>query len=258
MNNVKVIENISYNETIGDAGKLDIYLPKNSKGAPLLIYFHGGGLEAGDKKDDRGMYLEVAEQGIIVVSANYRMYPDFGFPVYLEDASAAVACALECVKNHTKYGQVWIGGISAGGYISMMLHFAKDYLAKQCVDESLIRGYIFDAGQPTTHFNVLRERGMDTGAIRVDEAAPIFYLTEKYVANPRQKYFVICAENDFPGRPEQNQMLIKAMIVHGCDEKQITYKVMNNFTHAQYVWTKDENGHYPYATMIGAFITKNQ
>ena len=28
---------------------------------------------------------------------------------------------------------------------------------------------IGDAGQPTTHFNVLRERGMDTGAIRVDK-----------------------------------------------------------------------------------------
>jgi len=146
MNNVKVIENISYNETIGDAGKLDIYLPKNSKGAPLLIYFHGGGLEAGDKKDDRGMYLEVAEQGIIVVSANYRMYPDFGFPVYLEDASTAVACALECVKNYTKYGQVWIGGISAGGYISMMLHFAKDYLAWLAKNQNNISNFIIVGG----------------------------------------------------------------------------------------------------------------
>ena len=90
MGNVKIIENITYNEAINEAGKLDIYLPENSKGAPLLIYFHGGGLESGDKVDDRGMYLELAEQDIIVVSANYRMYPDFGFPVYLEDAAAAV------------------------------------------------------------------------------------------------------------------------------------------------------------------------
>jgi len=256
MNDVKVIENITYNEAIGEAGKLDIYLPEGSKNAPLLIYFHGGGLEAGDKTDDTGMLKELASKNIIVVSPNYRMYPNFGYPAYLEDAAAAVACALKCVKEYAEYGQVWIGGISAGGYISMMLHFAKDFLGKCGVDESLVHGYIFDAGQPTTHFNVLRERGMDTAAIRVDEAAPVFYLTENYKANPHQKYFVICAENDFPGRPEQNQMMIKAMIVHGCDESQITYKEMKGFTHAQYVGMPDENGHYPYAAMLGEFILK--
>lgn len=254
MSKVTIIENITYNEALSESGKLDIYLPENAKGAPLLIYFHGGGLEAGDKADDRGMYLEVAEQGIIVVSPNYRMYPDYGFPAYLEDAAAAVACALKCVKEYADYGQVWIGGISAGGYISMMLHFAKDFLKNCGVDESLIHGYIFDAGQPTTHFNVLRERGMDTAAIRVDEAAPIYYLTEKYVANPQQKYLVICAENDFIGRPEQNQMMIKTMIAHGCEESRIDYKTMMGFTHAQYVGMQAEDGHYPYAVMIGEYI----
>lgn len=254
MANVRIIENIAYDVAIGEAGKLDIYLPEESAGAPLLIYFHGGGLESGDKTDDTGMLKELASNNIIVVSPNYRMYPDFGFPAYLEDSAAAVACALKRVKEYAEYGQVWIGGISAGGYISMMLHFAKDFLRKYGVDESLIHGYIFDAGQPTTHFNILRERGMDTAAIRVDEAAPIFYLTEKYKANPQQKYFVICAENDFPGRPEQNQMLIKAMIVHGCDESQIIYKIMKGFTHAQYVGMQAEDGHYPYAAMIGEFI----
>lgn len=257
MSNVTIIENLTYDEAIGNAGKLDIYLPENSKGAPLLIYFHGGGLEAGDKADDRGMYQELAEQDIIVISPNYRMYPDFGYPAYLEDAAAAVACALKCVKDYANYGQVWIGGISAGGYISMMLHFAKDFLKNCGVDESMVHGYIFDAGQPTTHFNVLRERGMDTAAIRVDEAAPIYYLTEQYKANLDQKFWVICAENDFIGRPEQNQMLIKAMIAHGCEEKQIDYKVMKGFTHAQYVGMSDKNGHYPYAAMIGEYITKN-
>ena len=124
MSDVKIIENIIYKEETREAGKLDIYLPENSKGAPMLLYFHGGGLESGDKADDRGMYLELATQDIIVVSANYGMYPEVGFPAYLEDAAAAVSYSLKCVKEYADYGQVWIGGISAGGYISMMLHFA--------------------------------------------------------------------------------------------------------------------------------------
>ena len=124
------------------------------------------------------------------------------------------------------------------------------------MEESQIHGYIFDAGQPTTHFNVLRERGVDTAAVRVDEAAPIYYLTEPYTANLQQKFLVISAGDDIPGRKEQNELLIRTMIAHGYEEEQITYKVMEGFTHAQYVWTRDEDGHYPYATILGKFIAE--
>ena len=44
------------------------------------------------------------------------------------------------------------------------------------VDTDFISGYISDSAQMTTHFNVLRERGLDTRLERIDEAAPLFYL----------------------------------------------------------------------------------
>lgn len=256
MAKVKVIENLIYQEGMAEDGKLDIYLPEGAENAPLLIYFHGGGLEMGDKADDRTMYTELAEQNIIVVSANYRMYPHIGYPVFIQDAAKAVAYSLECVKEYAEYGRVWIGGISAGGYLSMMLHFATDFLKEVGVDEAQIGGYIFDAGQPTVHFNVLRERGMDTQAVRVDEAAPIYYLTDPYTANLQQKFLVISADNDIPGRQEQNELLVKTMITHGYEPEQITYKLMEGFTHAAYVGQKDEEGHYPYAAFLGAYINE--
>lgn len=256
MTNVKVIENLTYQEGMAEAGKLDIYLPEGVQNAPLLIYFHGGGLETGDKTDEKMMYKELAEQNIIVVSANYRMYPHIGYPVYIQDAAKAVAYSLEQVKEYATYGKVWIGGISAGGYLAMMLHFATNFLADCGVDEAQIGGYIFDAGQPTVHFNVLRERGMDTQAVRVDEAAPIYYLADPYVANLQQKFMVISSDDDIPGRQEQNELLIKTMIIHGYEEEQITYKVMEGYTHAQYFGEKGEDGHYPYAAMLGAYINE--
>lgn len=253
---VKLIENLVYDAEIKEAGLLDIYLPQVSgdEKLPLLIYFHGGGLESGDKADDRDMYLELAAWGIIVVSANYRMYPQVGYPVFIEDAAKAVAYGLHCVKEYAEYGPVWIGGISAGGYLSMMLHFAPKFLADCGVDETHMAGYIFDAGQPTVHFNVLRERGIDTQAVRVDEAAPIYYLAEPYTANLQQHFLVVSAENDMPGRCQQNELLIKTMMTHGYEQEQITYKLMEGFTHAEYVWTKDEDGHNPYAAMLGEYI----
>ena len=254
MKQVKVFENLIYHKETGKAGMLDVYLPEQADGAPLLIYFHGGGLESGDKWDDHGMYMELVEQGIIVVSANYRMYPEAGYPVYLQDAARAVAYSLHKVKEYASYGTVWIGGISAGGYISMMLHFAKGFLEECGVDEAMIDGYLFDAGQPTTHYNILRERGIDTQAIRVDEAAPLYYLTAPYVANLNQKFLVITASDDIPGRKEQNALLVETMLQYGYEKEQITCKRMEGFTHAAYVGQKDEEGHYPYAEFIGAYI----
>ena len=257
---VKLVENLVYDIEIGRDGQFDLYVPQvvQGKKVPLLIYFHGGGLESGDKADDRNMYTELAGLGILVASANYRMYPQVGFPVFIEDAAHAVAGILKQIKTYADYGQTWIGGISAGGYLSMMLHFEPAFLAKHGVEENSITGYIFDAGQPTVHFNVLRERGLDTGAVRVDEAAPIYYLTEPYEANLQQHFLVLTAENDIPGRPEQTELLIKTMLTHGYEKEQITYKVMPGFGHAAYVWTKDEQGSYPYAKLLGDYINGKQ
>jgi hypothetical protein len=46
------------------------------------------------------------------------------------------------------------------------------------------------------------------------------------------------------------------MIIHGYEEEQITYKVMEGYTHAQYFGEKGEDGHYPYAAMLGAYINE--
>ncbi len=256
MYEVRQIENVVYDTEIGNAGLLDIYLPQmpNNAKTPVLVYFHGGGLESGDKCDDRNLYLELASKGLVVVSANYRMYPHVGFPVFIEDAAKAVSYTISHIQEYTSYDSIWIGGISAGGYLSMMLHFAPSYLSSYGVQEDKIAGYIFDAGQPTVHFNVLRERGIDTGAVRIDEAAPLYYLSNPYQANTSQRFLIISAEKDIPGRKEQNELLLRTMETHGYQKEQIEYRIMPDFTHAAYVSAHDEQGHYPYTDILLHFI----
>ena len=53
MDFVKAVKNIIYQDKINNAGKLDLYLPENKKCIALLIFFHGGGLEEGDKEDNK-------------------------------------------------------------------------------------------------------------------------------------------------------------------------------------------------------------
>ncbi len=251
---VKIVENQCYRSGNQKDSVLDIYLPEQESCKALLIYFHGGGLEEGDKADEKGIYMELASKGIAVVSANYRMYPNAQYPQYIEDAAEAVAWSMTNVKNYIAFEKVFIGGISAGAYISMMLYFQPKFLAECKVERDRIKGFIFDAGQPTVHYNVLRERGEDTNSVQIDEAAPLFYLKGECAHNKDVTFLIMVSDHDIVGRKEQNELLIRTMETHGYDINQITYEVIEGYEHVGYVNVVDENNQYPYAEKIYRFL----
>ena len=82
---MRIINDVTYG-----ASSLDLVLP-DVMPAPLFLYFHGGGLEAGDKIDFREHALLLAKRGIASASANYRMYPSARFPEFIRDAAEATA-----------------------------------------------------------------------------------------------------------------------------------------------------------------------
>ena len=49
--------------------KLDVYYPTDQKDAPVVVWFHGGGLEGGSKYIDQ----ELRNCGYVVVAPNYRL-----------------------------------------------------------------------------------------------------------------------------------------------------------------------------------------
>ena len=51
--------------------KLDIYYPENKKDFSTIVWFHGGGMEGGNKF----ILKELREQGFAVVAVNYRLSP---------------------------------------------------------------------------------------------------------------------------------------------------------------------------------------
>jgi len=59
------------------------------------------------------------------------------------------------------------------------------------------------------HFNVLRERGMDTRLERIDEAAPLYYLSASI---PLPRLLLICYEDDLPCRVTQNRLMLESIL----------------------------------------------
>ncbi|MEI6579913.1 MAG: alpha/beta hydrolase, partial [Eubacteriales bacterium] len=199
------VRNIVYDETIGEAGKLDLYLPDGIENCPVLVYFHGGGLEGGDKCDMLPFFRELQKNGIAVVSANYRMYPCAKFPEFILDCASVVSWVKNKSHRYACFGEIFVGGSSAGAYLAMMLFFDKYYLGEHGIDPNELAGYLFDAGQPTVHFNVLRERGLDNRLVRIDEAAPLYFIEHEY-ENPQSlpTILIFVADNDMANRLEQN------------------------------------------------------
>lgn len=149
---------------------LDIYYPDTDKGFATLIWFHGGGLESGNKELLDGF----RRQGFAVVSVNYRLFPQGKCPDYLYDAAQAVAWTFE---NISRYGgtpdQIYVSGHSAGGYLTLMMALAKEYTEAFGLDADRIAKAYPISGQTVTHYTIRKERGLPDGIPVIDEYAPM-------------------------------------------------------------------------------------
>jgi acetyl esterase/lipase len=238
---MKTIENVQYGNC--EINKLDIYLPKND-GFDTIVYFHGGGLESGDKKDENylGMAQSFVEKGYAFISVNYHLYPTAKFPKYLEDCAKAVAWVKANIKEYGGNGNLYISGQSAGAWISLMLCLNEQYLKNVEVSPMEITGWIIDSAQTTSHFNVLKyEAGCNPCVQRIDEYAPLYYVNEN---TKFTKMLVLFYEEDMPCRPEQNMLFIKAVREFNRGAN-LQYKQLKG-GHCHGSSFRDEDGEYDY------------
>lgn len=239
---------IAYGEN--EAQKLDIYLP-DGEVSSVFVYFHGGGLSRGDKGSAAavfGPYL--TRRGVALISANYRMYPEAKYPDFICDAAQVVAWANKYMHEELGCDRLYVGGSSAGGYMTMMLCFDKRYLAAVGLDNSAIAGYFHDAGQPTAHFYVLKNSGEDERRVIVDETAPLYYIGLEAQYPPMR--FVV-SDNDMENRYEQTMLVLSTLRHFGYEG--YDHVVMQG-KHCHYCRKLDENGESVFGQMIINFIQR--
>ncbi|MGZ4809183.1 MAG: alpha/beta hydrolase [Thermoanaerobaculia bacterium] len=99
------------------------YAPIDGAGAPLTVYFHGGGFVIGDlDTHDEPCRLLCRYAGVHVLSIEYPLAPEHPFPAALEDAIAALAWAQQHSATLGAHpANVSIGGDSAGANLSAVV-----------------------------------------------------------------------------------------------------------------------------------------
>jgi len=246
---MRKFEDISYGP--GKMDFYDVHLPQEDS-FDLLIWFHGGALEAGSRKDCC-FAGDLNQKGLAVVSVEYRLYPEAKFPEFIEDGARAVKHILSHMDSWGRVRRVFVSGQSAGAYITLMLCLDRHYLDAVEADRERITGFVSDSAQITTHYHVLRERGMDMRLERIDEAAPIYHLSED---SRFGNLLLLWYEGDFPCRPEQN-ILFRESIKRFCPGQTVEWAQLPG-SHCNGSSRRNEKGTYDFCDALLAFLEKTK
>jgi dipeptidyl aminopeptidase/acylaminoacyl peptidase len=250
MNTIKIIKDIAYTNKKDNECKLDLYLPADTTTFKTVIFIHGGGLESGNKLDHEEMGTILAEQGIAFVSPEYRKFPNVEYPAFIEDTALVSNWVKDNIQNYGNSTDIFLGGHSAGAYLSMMIAFDKHYLEAVNMTPNDFSGFIFASGQPTTHFTINKRKGLDEKKVTIDETAALYHVDEKAHNKPM---LILITDDDIPLRLGQTQLFVETLKFFEFDK--IDFRILENEDHCSYLFNKENKEQYPIVDLINEFVS---
>lgn len=128
--------------------KLDVYVPRHPLAdAPVVVFFYGGSWNSGAREDYTFVGEALASRGVYAVLADYRLYPQVRYPLFLEDGARAVAWTKAHIREYSGNPQrLYLMGHSSGAYNAAMLALDADLLRAVGMSPADISGWIGLAG----------------------------------------------------------------------------------------------------------------
>lgn len=206
----KVVNGVAYADS--PECRLDVRVPVGETNFPTVVWLHGGGLTGGGRH-----FVPLTDEKIAQVVVDYRLLGKGATrgEDCIEDAAAAVAWTL---RHIGEYGgdsnKVFVSGMSAGGYLTMMVGMDPKWLAVHGVRNTDLAGLVPISGQATKHFNVRKFSGDDDPQFlpKIDDLAPL-----AYVAADLPPILSVCGQPPYEWkcRAEENRFLIASCVALG-------------------------------------------
>jgi acetyl esterase/lipase len=213
--NYEVVKNIPYypesmrssDNYIKEKCVLDIYKPIGKTNAPVIVWFHGGGLTGGTKSIPK----ELLDYGYLIVSVEYRLSPKVKAPAYIEDAAAGTAWVFQNIATYDgNVKQIFLSGHSAGGYLDLMIGLENKWLAKYGINTNQIAGLIPLSPQVISHFTIREENKISKYLPLIDSYAPLYHIKKE---TPPIVLITGDREMELLGRYEENAYFFRMMKV---------------------------------------------
>jgi acetyl esterase len=143
-----------YDEDDADA-LLDVYFPESTTRAlPTIVWMHGGGFLAGDRRQVGNYVRILAGRGYTTVSVGYSLGPASHYPTPLRQVNAALAYLVGHAEQlHIDPEHLFLAGDSAGAHIAAQManiisspEYAKAVGIVPSIRRAQLRGVILHCG----------------------------------------------------------------------------------------------------------------
>jgi PelA/Pel-15E family pectate lyase len=100
---------------------LDIFAPEKPGKYPALLLIHGGGWRSGDRTMENQLAQQIASQGYVTATVEYRLSPEALYPAAVYDIKAAIRyLRANARKLNIDANQIAVSGTSAGGQLAAL------------------------------------------------------------------------------------------------------------------------------------------
>jgi acetyl esterase/lipase len=119
---LRIESDVAFQTIDGVSVYADLFRPRNDDRLPGIIMIHGGAWVTGDKWSVITHAQEMAREGFVVMTINYRLAPKFQWPAQWDDCRQA----LRWLSEHAEQWKVDVErigtwGYSAGGHLALMM-----------------------------------------------------------------------------------------------------------------------------------------
>lgn len=132
--------------------RYDVFAADGMRGAPVLVFWHGGGWTNGYKEYVHFMAEAVIRRGLVLVAPTYRLAPRHRLPAAYDDAGLLLG---ELRRTVGRWGgdcrNLYLAGHSAGGGTAAMAALRKPALERAGVPPGDIRGCLPISGVMDLH-----------------------------------------------------------------------------------------------------------
>jgi acetyl esterase/lipase len=145
-NGARIEKDIAYGD--GPRRKLDVYVPKDARNAPVAVFFYGGSWQNGEKHNYQFVASALAAKGIVTIVPDYRLYPEVHYEGFLNDGANAVRWARDHARHYGgNPSKLFLVGHSAGAYIAAMLALDDEWLRRQDMSPARdLKGFVGISG----------------------------------------------------------------------------------------------------------------
>ena len=124
---------------------LDVYRPKATGLAPVLVFIHGGGFRNGAAGNEGYLGGPLLAKGAAYVSLGYRLVPDARYPECADDIEHGLRWLRDHVAEHGgDPDRIYLSGPSAGATLAAAV--LRNWVAEPELPDDLIKGLMLFSG----------------------------------------------------------------------------------------------------------------